>query len=127
MDTLTRKPNKRPTEDKDKQRQYCMHVLLLPNWINYEAELQPIEENDEDYANQTNSDTDSNASDNKTSLLSEWVIESNQNNELCNKICLYLTNSKGLDKPDAYLKSLRVENKLLMKGSQLWVADEGQL
>ena len=36
---LTRKPNKRPTEDKDKQWQHYMCVLLLPNRINHEAEL----------------------------------------------------------------------------------------
>ena len=30
-DALTRKPNKRLTEDKDKQQQHCMRVLLPPN------------------------------------------------------------------------------------------------
>ena len=40
-----------------------MHVLLPLNWINYEVELQPIEENNKDYANWTNSDTNSDASD----------------------------------------------------------------
>ena len=70
VNVLIRKPNKRPTENKDKRRQYCMHVLLPPNWIDHEAELQSIEENDEDHANQTNSDTDFDASD-KTSPLSK--------------------------------------------------------
>ena len=46
-------------------------------------------------------------------------MESNQINELCNEIHLYFANPKGLDKPDAYLKSLRVENGLLMKGNWL--------
>ena len=100
-----------------------MHVLLPPNWIDHEVELQPIEENNEDHADRTNLDTNSDAS-NKTSPLPKQVMESNQNNELCNKICLYLANSKGLDKPDIYLKSLRVENGLLMKENWLWVADK---
>ena len=89
--------------------------------------MQPIKENNKDHANWTNSDTDSDASDNKTSPLPEWVMESNQNNKLCNKIRSYFANSKGLDKSDAYLKGLRVENRLLIKGSQLWVANESQL
>ena len=54
-------------------------------------------------------------------------MESNRINELYNKICLYFANSKGLDKLDAYLKSLRVENGLLMKENRLWVVDKGQL
>ena len=48
---LTRKLNERPTEDKSKQWQHCMRVLLPPNQINHEAELQPIEENNKDHAN----------------------------------------------------------------------------
>ena len=103
-----------------------MRVLLLSHRIDHEAELQSIEENNKDHTNWTNSDTNSDTSD-KTSPLSKRVIESNQINELCNKIRLYLTNLKGLDKPDAYLKGLRVENSLLMKGNQLWVADKNQL
>ena len=125
-DMLTRKPNERSTEDKDKQRQHCMRVLLPPNQIDHDAELQPIEENDKNHANWTDSDTDSDISD-KTSPLLEQVMESNQINELCNKIHSYLANLKGLDKPDAYLKGLRVKNRLLIKGNRLWVADEGQL
>ena len=54
-------------------------------------------------------------------------MESNRNNELCSEICLYLANPKELDKPDAYLKDLRVENKLLMKRNRLWVTNKGQL
>ena len=38
-DALTQKPNKRPTEDKDKQLQHHMRVLLLPNQINPDAKL----------------------------------------------------------------------------------------
>ena len=103
-----------------------MRVLLPPNQINHEAKLQPIEESEEEHANQTNSDTNFDASD-KTSPLPKWVIESNQNNKLCNKIRSYLANPKGLDKPDAYLKGLKMENRLLMKGKRLWIADENQL
>ena len=47
-DALTRKPNKRPIKDKNKQWQYQMRVLLPPNWINHKAELQPIEKTEED-------------------------------------------------------------------------------
>ena len=79
-----------------------------------------------DYTDWTNSDTNSNASD-ETLSLPERVIKSNQNNELCSKICLYLANPKGLEKSEVYLKSLRVENGLLMKGNRLWVANEDQL
>ena len=125
-DMLTWKLNERPIENKNKWRQYCMHMLLPLNRIDLDAKLQPIEKSEEDYANQTDSNIDSDASD-KTSLLPEQVIESNRVDELCSKIYLYFTNSKELDKLDAYLKSLRVENRLLIKGSQLWVADKGQL
>ena len=95
-----------------------MHVLLPLNWINPDIELQTIEESKQDHANRTNSDTNFDASD-KTALLPKWVMESNQINELCNKICLYLANPKGLDKLDAYLKGLKVENRLLIKGNWL--------
>ena len=98
-------------------------MLLPPNQINHEAELQPIEE---DHANRTDSNTDSDVND-KTSFLPERVIESNRVNKLCSEIQLYLANPKRLDKPDAYLKGLRVENRLLMKENQLWVANESQL
>ena len=124
VDTLTRKLNKRPTENKNKQQKHCMHVLLPPNWINQLAELQPIEESEGD--NQINFDTDSNASD-KTSLLPEQVIESNWHNKLYSKICLYLANLKRLDKSKVYLKGPRVKNGLLMKENQLWVANKNQL
>ena len=122
-DALTRKPNKRPTDNVDEQRKHSIHVLLPPNRIDHGAELQPIKEN---YANRTNSDTDFNASD-ETLPLPEQVMESNQNNELCSKICSYLANPKELEKPEVYLKGLRVENGLLMKGNRLWVADKDQL
>ena len=101
-------------------------MLLPPNQINYEAELQPIEENNKDHANWTNSDIDSNTND-KMSPLPERVIESNQNNEFCSKIRSYFANLKRLKKSEVYLKGLRVENGLLMKGNQLWVANESQL
>ena len=112
---LTRKPNKQPTDNENERYKHSVCVLLPPNRIDYRAELQSIKE---DYANRTNSDTDSNASD-KTLPLPEWVIKSNQNNELCSKIRSYLTNPKGLKKPEVYLKGLRVKNRLLMKGNWL--------
>ena len=54
-------------------------------------------------------------------------MKSNKKKELCSKIRSYLTNPKGLEKPEVYLKSLRVENGLLMKENWLWVVDEDQL
>ena len=123
-DALTRKPNKRPTEDEDEQWQHHIRVLLLSNQIDQSAELQPIEESEKN--DWINSDTNSNAS-NKILLLPEQVMESNQNNKLCSKIHLYLANPKRLNKLDVYLKDLRVENGLLMKEDQLWVADKSQL
>ena len=41
----------------------------------------------------------------------------NQNNELCSKICSYFANLKELKKLKVYLKDLRMENGLLMKGN----------
>ena len=61
------------------------------------------------------------------SPLLKRVIESNQNNELCSKIRSYLTNPKRLEKPQIYLKGLKVENRLLMKRNWLWVANKNQL
>ena len=120
---LTRKPNEQPTNNEDKRHKNSIRVLLPPNRINYEAELQPIKK---DHANRTNSDTDSNTS-NETSSLPEWVMEFNQNNELCSKICLYFANLEGLEKSEVYLKGLRVENRLLIKRNRLWVTDKNQL
>ena len=111
---FTRKPNKQFTNNEDKQCKHNVRMLLSPNQIDHEAELQPIEKSEEDYAYWTNSDINSNVSD-KISPLSEQVIKSNQNNELCGKICSYFANLKELNKLNAYLKSLRMENKLLMK------------
>ena len=54
-------------------------------------------------------------------------MEFNQNNKLCSKIRLYFANPKGLDKSEIYLKGLRVENGLLMKGNWLWVVNKDQL
>ena len=92
-DILTRKPNKQPTNNENKWCKHSVCVLLPPNRIDHEAELQSIEE---DHTNRTDSDTDSNASD-KTSPLPEQVMEFNQNNELCGKIRLYLANPEGLE------------------------------
>ena len=61
------------------------------------------------------------------SLLSKRVRKSNWNNELCSKIRSYLANPKGLDKSNAYLKGLKVKNRLLMKGNWLWIANKSQL
>ena len=122
-DALTRKPNKQSTNDEDERRKHSVRVLLPLNRIDYGAKLQLIEE---DYTNRADSDIDSNAKD-ETLPLPEQVIESNQKNELCSKIRLYLANPKELEKPEVYLKGLRVENGLLMKGNRLWVADKDQL
>ena len=127
-DALTRKPNKQPTNDEDKQRKHSVRMLLPPNRIDHEAELQPI---DKDYSKVSgkvwaDSEAVSDASK-ETSILPERVTESNQNNKLCNKICLYFANPKGLEKPETYFKGLRVENRLLMKRNWLWVAKKGHL
>ena len=103
-------------------------MLLLPNRINHKAKLQPI---DEDYGEVlgkvwANSEAVSDASE-ETSILPEQVTEFNQNNKLCNEIHSYFANQKRLEKPEAYLKGLRVENGLLMKKNWLWVAEEGHL
>lgn len=109
--TLMKKPNKRPTDDENKRCKHSIRVLLPPNCVG-PAELQPIEENEGN--DRTDSDTDSNVSD-KTSPLLKRVMESNRNNKLCSKICLYFANPKGLKKPNAYFKGLRMENRLLIK------------
>ena len=125
---LTRKPNKQPTNDEDKQRKHSVRVLLPPNQIDHEAKLQPINKDHGEVLGEVwaNSEAVSEASE-EMSTLPEWVMESNQNNKLCNKICSYLANPKGLEKPEAYLKGLRIENGLLMKRNWLWVAKEGHL
>ena len=46
---------------------------------------------------------------------------------MCNKICSYFANQKGLEKLETYFKGLKVENRLLMKENRLWVAEEGHL
>ena len=38
-DALTRKSNKQLINNKNEQRKHSIRMLLLPNWINYEAEL----------------------------------------------------------------------------------------
>lgn len=110
---LIRKPNKQLINDEDKRCKHSLRILLPLSHIK-SAKLQLIEKNKEDHTDWINSDTNFDASD-KTSFLSKQVIESNQINELYNKICLYLANPKGLDKLDIYLRDLRVENGLLMK------------
>ena len=123
-----RKPNKWPTNNEDEWRKHSVRVLLPPNQINYEAELQLINKDHGEVPGKVWADSEavSDASE-ETSTLPEQVTESNQNNKLCNKICSYLANSKGLEKPEAYFKGLRVENGLLMKGNWLWVAKESHL
>ena len=110
---LIKKPNKQLINNKNERRKYSVLVLLLPNRINHKAELQPIKE---DHANQTNSDTNFNTSD-ETSPLPEQVMKSNQNNKLCSKIRSYFANPKRLEKSEVYLKDLRMKNRLLMKGN----------
>ena len=123
-DAVTRKPNKRPTNNEDKQHKHSVRVLLPPNQIDHEAELQPIDEDFSKVSDKVpgevwaNSEAISDASEEMSTLLKQ-VMESNQNNKFCNKICAYFANSKGLEKLEAYLKDLRVENGLLMKGNWL--------
>ena len=64
-DALTRKLNKQPTNNEDKRRKYSVRVLLPPNRIDHEAELQSIEE---DHANWTDSDINFNINDETSSL-----------------------------------------------------------
>ena len=125
---LMRKPNEQPTDNEDKRHKHSVCVLLPLNQIDYEAELQPIDKDHGEVPGEVraNSKAVSDANE-KTSTLPERVMESNQNNKFCNKICLYLANQKGLEKPEAYLKGLRVENRLLMKGNWLWIAKKGHL
>ena len=117
---LTRKPNKQPIDNENKQRKHSVRMLLPPNRIDHKAELQPIEEDyDKDSSKVwANSEAVSDTSE-EMSTLPEQVTESNQNNKLCNKICLYFANLKRLEKPKVYLKGLRVENGLLMKENWL--------
>ena len=128
VDALTRKPNKQLTNNENEQRKHSIYMLLPPNWIDYKAELQPIDKKHGKVSSEVWADSEavSDASE-EISTLPEQVTESNQNNKLCNKICLYLTNLKGLEKPETYLKGLRVENGLLMKGNWLWVAKKDHL
>ena len=119
-----KKPNKRPTDDEDEWRKHSVHVLLPPNRINHEAKLQPIDKVPGEVWTDSEAVSDANE---EMLTLPERVTEFNRNNELCNKICSYLANQKGLEKPETYLKGLRVENGLLMKGNWLWVAEEGHL
>ena len=44
-DTLTRKPNKQPTNNDNKWYKHSVRVLLPLNWVNHEAKLQPIDKN----------------------------------------------------------------------------------
>ena len=131
-DVLMRKPNEQPTDDEDEGCKHSIRVLLPSNRVDHEAKLQPIEENDDkDHTDRIKSEADSDVSEEPASeeplTLPEQIVKFNRNNKLCSKICLYLADPKGLDRPEAYLKSLRVENKLLMKRNQLWVADKGRL
>ena len=73
-DALTRKPNKRPTNNEDNQCKYSVRMLLLLNQIDHEAELQPIDKNPDEV--RANSDTIFDASE-ETSTLSEQVTEFN--------------------------------------------------
>ena len=107
-DALTRKPNKWLTNDEDERHKHSVYVLLPLNQIDYEAELQPI--NKDLGKVWANSEVVSDASE-EMSILSEQVTESNWSNKLCNKICSYFANPKGLKKLKVYLKGLRMENR----------------
>ena len=121
---LMRKPNKWPTDDEDERCKHSVCMLLPPNRINHEAKLQPIDKVSSEVWADFEAVSDANE---ETLTLPKRVTEFNRNNELCNEIHSYLANQKGLEKPEAYFKGLRVENGLLMKGNRLWVAKEGYL
>ena len=127
-DALTRKPNKQLTDDENKRRKHSVRVLLPSNRINHEAELQPIDKDHGEVPGEVwaNSEAVSDTNE-ETSTLPERIMESNQNNELCNEICSYFANQKRLEKLEAYLKGLRVETGLLIKGNRLWVTKKGHL
>ena len=131
-DALTRKLNKQPTNNEDKWYKHSIPMLLQPNQIDYETELQPIDKHHgkdhDEVPSKVRADSEAVSDASKeTSTLSKQVTEFNQNNKVCNKICSYLANPKRLEKPEAYLKSLRVENRLLIKRNWLWVAEKGHL
>ena len=71
-DVLTRKSNKQPTDDKDKQRKHSVRVLLPSNRIDHEAELQLIDEDHGEVPSEVwaNSEAISDGNE-KTSTLSE--------------------------------------------------------
>ena len=123
-DALTRKLNKQPTNDEDKRYKHSIRMLLQLNQIDHETELQPIDkDHGKDHSKvpskvRADSEAVSDVSE-ETSTLPEQVTEFNQNNEVCNKICSYLANPKRLEKLEAYLKSLKVENGLLIKRNWL--------
>ena len=77
-DALTRKPNKQPTNDENEQRKHSVCVLLPPNQIDHEAELQPINEDHGKIPSKVRADSEavSDASE-KTSTLPKQVMESN--------------------------------------------------
>ena len=74
-DALTKKPKKQLTNDENKQYKHSIYVLLPSSHITL-AKLQLIEESEEKHTNQTNSDTNSDASD-ETLSLPKQVMESN--------------------------------------------------
>ena len=99
---FTRKPNKQPTDNEDKRRKHSVRVLLPPNRIDHEAELQPIDKDHGEVPGEVWADSEAVSDANEeTSTLPKQVTESNQNNKLCNKICLYFANQKGLKKSEA--------------------------
>ena len=71
-DTLTRKPNEQPTNDEDKQRKYSVRMLLPPNRIDHEVELQPIDKDHSKVSDEVWADSEavSDASE-ETSILPE--------------------------------------------------------
>ena len=59
--------------------------------------------------------------------LPKQVAKSNREDKLCKEIYEYLTNSKGLEKPDIFCKGLRVDDRLLLKENKLWVSNDSEL
>ena len=69
---FTRKSNKQPTNDENEQRKYSVCILLPPNQIDYEAELQLIDEDHGKVSSEVQADSEavSDASE-ETSILPE--------------------------------------------------------
>ena len=86
---LTRKPNKKPANDKDKRQEYRMQVLLLLKQIALQS-IEQAELHTEPYPEESVETKDLDWELIYLPTLSEWVKESNQKDVLFTEICEYL-------------------------------------